>query len=56
MKGQYTNAEMEAKFDRFDHKRNYAEKLATVRAGQTINYYVQHIDGTWTNMDCRTVR
>ena len=37
------------------YKVDYLQGKAIVRYGRnTINYYVRHADGSWTNYDCRT--
>lgn len=40
----------------FEYNVNYITKIAIVRYGKnTVNYYRQHDDGSWTNYDCKTV-
>lgn len=57
MTGHYTNEEMEAKFmaNPTRHTRNYETRTAIIHYGRsTVNYYMQHADGSWTNYDCKT--
>jgi hypothetical protein len=56
MIGQYSNDEFEQMLSKafMCHSRNYETKIASIRVGNTYNYYKQHDDGSWTNYDCKT--
>ena len=58
MTGQYTNEEFLAMYDKAGIGRrgiNPLTKRAWICYGRyTVNYYVQHEDGSWTNYDCKT--
>jgi hypothetical protein len=56
--GQYTDIEFRAMCDKaglLRYQVSYPNKTAWVRYGKyTINYYIQHTDGSWTNTHCHT--
>lgn len=54
MKGQYTNSEFEQMLQGSLHGRDYNTGKAWIKTGNTVNYYIQHEDGSWTNYDCKT--
>lgn len=56
MTGQYTNSEMEQMLQNSNpfNGRNYDTRTAWIKKGNTVNYYMQHEDESWTNYDCKT--
>jgi hypothetical protein len=58
MIGQITNSEFLSLFERTSYFRkgfNAVNGTAWLMYGaSTINYYMQHKDGSWTNYKCRT--
>ena len=56
MEGQYTTAEL-LKMGNIISTANSNPGLQPIiirKVGNTINYYCQHYDGSWTNYDCKT--
>lgn len=56
MEGQYTDEEMKDKIRRAHKKTldNWLDGRVILQVGRTVNYYMQHSDGSWTNYNCRT--
>lgn len=54
MKGQISNEEFLSKYP--NAEKNVSTNKAVTRYGKyTINYWIQHEDGSWTNYDCKTI-
>lgn len=51
--GQYANEDFQNNIRKIAN--THAVGKCVIKRGSTINYYIQHQDGSWTNYDCKTV-
>lgn len=50
MEGQISNDTFKNQYPEHKNTCNHA----VTRRGNTVNYWMQHSDGSWTNYDCKT--
>jgi hypothetical protein len=54
MEGQISDSEFRSLYP--NAKINNSDRTCITRYGRsTINYWMQHDDGSWTNYDCKTI-